>query len=124
EAREGSTELVGVGGKRPGHGAVRQQLSERAHDEKDGCAAEGVARQQRRSRIVDRLGRAEKQPDPDRAAKGDELDVPVAQVTRESCLGLRHEYPLSDCQKSPAALLTRGPKGVTFVPLAGGPSSA
>src|SRR5437879_9433701 len=24
---------------------------------------------------------------------------------------------LSDCQKSPAALLTRGPKGVTFVPL-------
>src|SRR5207237_1324731 len=25
--------------------------------------------------------------------------------------------PWSDCQKSPAALLTRGPKGVTFVPL-------
>ena len=90
EAGEGSAEFLRVGGEGAGDRAVRQQFPESAHDEEDRDAAQHVGEQQARAGIVDGLGRAEEQADADRAADGDELDVPVAQVARQADLGVGH----------------------------------
>ncbi len=90
EPVEGSAELIGIRGKRAGDRPVRQELSQRAHDEEDRYARNGVGEQQPRARLLDGLRGAQEQAHADGASQGDELDMPTLQVPGERASGLRH----------------------------------
>ena len=92
EPRERAAELVGIGGEGAGHRAVGEELTESSHDEEDGDAPERIGEHEGGTGVVDRPGGAEEQPDADRSADRDELDVPAAKPAREIGPWLRHEY--------------------------------
>ncbi len=81
---EGPDEFLRITGKRAGHRPIREQLTQRPHDEENGDAADGIAQQQARTRLVDGAGRAQEQPDADGASERNELNVPVLEAARES----------------------------------------
>ena len=81
-----SDELFRVGGEGPRDRPIEQQLAESAHDEEDHHSTDRVGHHQARAGLLDRPGRAEKQPHADRPADGDHLDVPVLEPTMEILL--------------------------------------
>ena len=86
EAGERADELLGIRSERAGDGPVHQQLAKRTHDEEDRDAADRVAEDQPRAGHADRAAGAEEQPDADRAADGDHLNVPVLEAALQPLL--------------------------------------
>ena len=80
ESGERADVLLGVGGEGAGDRPMQQQFAQRAHDEEDDDAAGGVGEDEARAGLADRPAGAEEQPDADRAAEGDQLDVTILQA--------------------------------------------
>ena len=83
EAGEGADILLGVGGERAGDRAVQQEFAERAHDEEDHDAADGIGEDEAGAGLGDRPARAEEQADADRAPERDQLDVTILEAAMQ-----------------------------------------